>query len=30
VVASVAADVVDRFLARRAPAGEPGKSGGYS
>jgi hypothetical protein len=33
VVASVAAEVVERFLARRAPAGLPGgsqKSGGYS
>jgi hypothetical protein len=35
VVAGVAAEVVDRFLARRgtAPAGSPGapqKSGGYS
>jgi hypothetical protein len=35
VVASVAAEVVDRFLARRgtAPTGAPGgaqKSGGYS
>ena len=33
VVASVASEVVDRFLANRAPAGSPGgseKSGGYT